>query len=161
MLLRLVLPEQIGGNKHKRQETPDCSGGFLMSISRCSLQNLIYIHIQEVINMNSKDYKHVAQTIGEFLIHVDNIDPYRDNVGKFDRVIRAVIMAYSHDVRRTESDGERSQLRDLEKAYKTYKNDASIINLFNVIQAYHVITWHNPCVSYRWAVESIYERDHR
>ena len=107
------------------------------------------------------DYKIMAKAIYDFLIHVAYCDPYRDNAGKVDRFVRAVITAYDHDVRRTESAGERSQLRALEKAYKNYKNDNSIINLYNVVEAYHVLTWHNPSVSYKWAIETIYEYDHR
>lgn len=107
------------------------------------------------------DYKAMAETIYDFLMLVDSVDPYRDNAGKVDRVFRAVIMAYDHDVRRTESDSERSQLRDLELAYKNYKSDAGIVNLYNMVQAYHVLTWYNPCVSFRWAIESIYEHDNR
>lgn len=109
------------------------------------------------------DYKHVAKTISAFIDHVENIDPYRDYAGKFDRVIRAVITAYNHDVRRTGSDAERAQLNDLERAYKTYKTsdlDNVVINIYNVVKAYHVLTWHNPCVSYRWAIDVIYDMDH-
>lgn len=110
------------------------------------------------------EYKHIAKTISDFINHVEQVDPYQEYAGKFDRVIRAVIMAYEHDVRRTESDCERSRLSDLERAYKAYKTsdlDNAIINIYKLIQAYHVLTAYNPCVSYRWAIESIYERDHR
>lgn len=107
------------------------------------------------------DYKAMAKTIYDFLIHVDSVDPFRENAGKVDRFVRAVIMAYDHDVRRTGSETDKAHLTALEKAYKAYKADNSIINLFNVIQAYHVITWYAPCVPYRWAIESIYEVDHR
>lgn len=40
------------------------------------------------------DYKHIAKTISDFINHVEQIDPYQEYAGKFDRVIRAVIMAY-------------------------------------------------------------------
>lgn len=106
------------------------------------------------------DYKAMAKTVYDFLNHVENVDPYVENKGKVDRFIRGVIMAYSHDVRRTGSAGERSQLNDLEQAYKAYKNDASIINFYNMVQAYHTITFYNPCVTFLWAVIAIYERDH-
>lgn len=102
----------------------------------------------------------MAKTVYDFLNHVENVDPYVENKGKVDRFIRGVIMAYDHNVRRTESAAEREQLSALEKAYKNYKADASIVNLYNMVQAYHVLTWYNPCVSFLWAVIAIYERDH-
>lgn len=103
----------------------------------------------------------MAKIVYDFLNHVDHIDPYVENAGKVDRFIRGVIMAYDHNVRHTGSDAERSQLRDLEQAYKNYKHDANIVNLYNMVQAYHTITFYNPCVSFLWAVIAIYERDHR
>lgn len=110
--------------------------------------------------MDHIDYKQIGQVIRDFTAHVDYIDPYRARAGRMDRVIRAVIVAYDHDVRRTESATEREQLSALEKAYRIYKADDSIINLYNVISAYNILTWYNPCVSYRWAIDVIYDMDH-
>lgn len=112
------------------------------------------------------DNKHVCHTVSNFLSHVQSVDPYTDNAGKLDRFVRAVIMAYDHDARRTGSDAERSQLNDLESAYKAYKaysvtDPSKVLRLYHVVKAYHVITSYNPTVSYKWAIDSIYDRDHR
>lgn len=107
---------------------------------------------------------HITKVVNDFDDHIEKVDPYRDGFNdKFDRFVRAVITAYDHRVRRTECQCTKAHLQELANAYKAYKagNQLSIINAYNIAKAYHMLTACDPCVPFHWAINLIYESDHK
>lgn len=99
--------------------------------------------------------------IKHFIDHVQEIDPYEGYTSeKLDRVIRAVIIAYDHNVSRTRSSVDKAHLRALEKAYKAYKKTDNVSALYDMVNAYNVLVAYAPYyVSYQSAIDLVFEMD--